>query len=320
MKTLLVIELILFGFASALFSEPAVLPNDIAPSPYMRVRYSDESLAELQICLRKLAAVEGDQPVIWLIGVSHIGDRAYYEQLQQVLDSCDLVFYEGVGDSPRLMQQAGVEAPPSLQGDLADALGLVFQLKAIDYKRPHFRNSDVSMAALQQLMAQAEAESSDGKQASKELNQLISLMQGDSAWSGLVDGLMQQLKRAPEIKNATKLMFIEMLGNIKGDLGADQMPPEMQKLMELLIDHRNMIVLEDIQRALRKAKPPKTIGVFYGAAHMHDLEERVSVLGYRVEENRWLGAIRLNLQEAGIRKEDVLMIRRFVKMQMDALK
>ncbi|MFT5497160.1 MAG: hypothetical protein ACI9TH_002566, partial [Kiritimatiellia bacterium] len=76
----------------------------------------------------------------------------------------------------------------------------------------------------------------------------------------------------------------------------------------------------DIQRALQQAMPPKTIGVFYGAAHMHDLEERISVLGYRVEENRWLGAITLNLEDAGIRKQDVLMIRRLVKMQMDALK
>ena len=71
---------------------------------------------------------------------------------------------------------------------------------------------------------------------------------------------------------------------------------------------------------MAKAGTTRSIAVFYGAAHMHDLEERIAKRGYRAGKDRWLTAISLDIEEAGIRKQDVLLIRRMVKMQLDALK
>ena len=317
MKLFLAILLLGAGGAFA----QAVAPDTVsAPAPYMQVRYTDDRLAELQIALRKMTPEKKDQPVIWLVGVAHIGEPAYYRKLQKFLNKCDLVLYEGVGDSPRKMREAEDPASASLQGDLADALDLVFQLRAIDYAPEHFRNSDTSMEGLKDLMEKAARESEAGEQASEELNRLLATMQGGGLMSGLVDGLMVWLKNSPQLKNMVKLMFIEMLGNIKGDMGAARMPPEMQKLMELLIDERNKVVMQDLGKEWRKPEPPGSIAVFYGAAHMHDLEERIAERGYRPGKDRWLTAISLDIKEAGIRKQDVLLIRRMVKMQLDALK
>ena len=52
--------------------------------------------------------------------------------------------------------------------------------------------------------------------------------------------------------------------------------------MRVLLEDRNTIVFRDLRKVLKDKNPPKKIVVFYGAAHMPDLEKRlVEKLGFQ---------------------------------------
>ncbi|MFK7962317.1 MAG: hypothetical protein AB8G96_17540 [Phycisphaerales bacterium] len=99
-----------FGHASlALASSTAIAPATAAmtPATAATAAASDEPFAlrvvsepgeriSLEIAIRDYRPVDGDGPTIALVGVAHIGDAAYYAQLQEYLDDSDLVLYESV--------------------------------------------------------------------------------------------------------------------------------------------------------------------------------------------------------------------------------
>src|SRR5262249_38798372 len=133
------------------------------PQPYVRIANSDSNHIQLQIAARQFLSADSGKPAIWLTGVSHIGESNYYAALQAHLDAQTLVLFEGVGaadrdaepsesenaipagDSQAIAQAAHTESRASLQSAMAASLGLVFQLEAINYQRPTFRNSDLSI-------------------------------------------------------------------------------------------------------------------------------------------------------------------------------
>ncbi|MBN2506301.1 MAG: hypothetical protein JXQ71_06370, partial [Verrucomicrobia bacterium] len=141
---------------------------DPEPAPYMRVACPDAGTVELQIAVRRFGPARGGGPVVWLAGASHIGDPGYYAALQRHLDAQALVLYEGVKElndtTPSPARPGAKEADgrgggggggsedDSLQAGLARALGLVFQLDALDYSRPACRNSDLSVTQIQALL------------------------------------------------------------------------------------------------------------------------------------------------------------------------
>jgi hypothetical protein len=154
----LVCLFVLLGNAGCRHTEKAAAePPALPPSTYLRIASPATNQFELQIALRKLVPATGRGPVIWLAAVSHIGESNYFQALQRHLDAQDLVLFEGIGQhgarnkpSARKLAQSDVG---SLQSTLAQALGLTFQLDAIDYSPDHFRNSDLSLAELQALLA-----------------------------------------------------------------------------------------------------------------------------------------------------------------------
>lgn len=69
-----------------------------APEPkYIAVHESaDGSTLSLQVSSRRFKPASDQGPIIQLVGVVHIGDLAYYQQLQTHLKDFDLVLFEGV--------------------------------------------------------------------------------------------------------------------------------------------------------------------------------------------------------------------------------
>ena len=146
-----------------------------APQPYTRVANPDSNTVQLQIALRKFVPAQGAGPAIWLAGVMHVGEPAYYHALQEFLDAQTVVLYEGInpGAHPHHVGDgtaagatgagdgrdrspptaAGTNSDYSMQSALARCLGLVFQLEAIDYDRTNFLNSDLSIRQIQRIMA-----------------------------------------------------------------------------------------------------------------------------------------------------------------------
>lgn len=75
----------------------AAEPAKIAKPDYARsVEDEAAGTVRLEIASRSLQKADGNGPVIMLVGAVHIGDAAYYEGLQKLLDEQTVVLYEGV--------------------------------------------------------------------------------------------------------------------------------------------------------------------------------------------------------------------------------
>lgn len=300
------------------------------PQPYMRITRPDSNIVTLEIALRKFTPPRGKGPAVWLSGVSHVGESNYFATLQRHLEGHSLVLFEGVGARDKRMRFDPNEEV-SIQHTMASALGLVFQLAAIDYDRPQFRNSDLTIPQLQRLLAgQAAGEPGSGTGAgtgngtggNREFQELLGVMDGSSVLGTLLHAGLKLIGSSPKLRAVTKIIMIETLGQLTGDMSAIRgMPPEIQRLMEVIIRERNKVVVADLQKALATRPVPSSISVFYGAGHMADLEKRLrNELGYRPSEEKWLRAMTVDLRETGLSTVELEAMRGMIQWQLDALK
>ena len=293
------------------------------PQPYMRVTRPDSNTVALQIAARRFVPSKGRGPVIWLSGASHIGESNYFASLQRHLDAQALVLFEGVGAKNKKMR-FDPDEEVSIQHTMAASLGLVFQLSAIDYDRPHFRNSDLTIAQLQQLLAGGTATNrtgGGGTKAGEEFQQLLQIMDGSSFLGTLLHAGLKLIGSSPKLQALTKVMLIEILGQLKGDMSQLKgVPPEIQRLLEVIIRERNKVVFNDLKAELRAFSPPRSISVFYGAGHMADLERLLrDELKYRPRDEVWLTALTVNTRTAGLSNFEMEMMRSLIQWQMEAL-
>src|SRR5262249_60481077 len=114
---------------------------------------------------------------------------------------------------------------------------------------------------------------------------------------------------------------VETLGQIKGDLSQLKgVPPEIQRLLAVIIQERNRVVLGDLKAELRSASPPRSIAVCYGAGHMVDLEKRLREdLNYRPRDEVWLTAISVNTRQTGLSSAELDAMRSLVRWQLEML-
>lgn len=308
-----------------------------AVEPFMRVTNGPTGAVELQVAVRKLVPTNGNGPVIWLAGASHIGETNYYQQLQQHLDAQKLVLFEGIHAGRKTKpatnaapaQGKSLAAQPaehtSLQADLAKSLGLVFQMQAVDYTRAHFRNSDLSVQQLRELMDKDEGpappESPQEKRKNEALEGLLKAMEGNSFLGTLLKAGFKLVGDNPKLQAMTKLALIEALGNIRGDLSRMRsLPEDMQRLLEVLIQSRNNEVLKDLRAELKCPEPAASISIFYGAGHMEDLERRIRrEFGYRADHDLWLPAFTVDYAKAGLNLIEATLLRSMVQKQMQEL-
>lgn len=310
---------------------------------FMRVAAPTTNNIQLEILIRELVPAKAGSPVVSLVGVSHVGASNYYASIQQHLDRQALVLFEGVrhadavDDEPAADPGEANSAPlevdeSSIQFTLAKSLGLEFQLSAIDYRRAHFRNSDMSIAQIGRVLSggresrppTAEAPVESGRSqagASAEFAMLMQVMDGTSVIGRIANGLVRFLGSSPKLQGTTRLAMIELLGNLQGDLTEmAALPPDLKRLLTVLLHARNAVVVNDLKKELRQTKPAPTIAVFYGAAHMSDLEKRIcEELGYQRGHDQWLPAISVDLPAAGLTAVDHLMVRNLIDWQMKLL-
>ncbi|HXJ74290.1 MAG TPA: hypothetical protein VNM37_15685 [Candidatus Dormibacteraeota bacterium] len=291
-----------------------------APEPYMRIVRADPGKVSLQIALRRFRPVRGHGPEIWLVGASHVGDSNYYATLQRYLDQPDVVLFEGVGANTK-GPRVSPEEESSLQHTMAGALGLLFQLEAVDYDRAHFRNSDLTIPQLERLLAGARHDGDGGEsEAGQEFQQLLGMMNGSSTLGILMQFGLKLIGSSPKLQAMTKLLLIEALGAFRGDMAKMKgVPPSIQKLLMVIIQERNKVVLADLATELA-ARKKGSIAVFYGAGHMADLEQRLRTdLKYHPSSETWLTAVGVDLNQAGVSDAEVDSLRSIVRWQMEAL-
>ena len=131
---------------------------------------------------------------------------------------------------------------------------------------------------------------------------------------------MLRLMLIETLANADEMM--DLAGGMEGDAGAG-----LSRMMEVLIDQRNAVVLEDIEAAIdgaRRGDGPETIAIFYGAGHLGEMERSLVEMGYRPTETQWVDAIGVDPADTGMTREQIggmrRMMSRMIESQTDALR
>jgi hypothetical protein len=310
---------------SASFAGPVPLPpvSAVAKAPvtafgYTRdIRGTEGKIEGLQAAIRRFDPVSGNGPAVYLVTAVHIGEKSYYEQLQQFLNKQDVVLFEGVKPPRKKINAAPVpavpvaptmspaapsagtaaagtvKAPPpavGLQKTLADVLNLQFQLEAINYRRPNFHNSDLSWDQMEELAAK------EGAGTTKSLGDLGSVLSGSGTGNTaqMFNKLLDQARTNPAFAQMFRRMIVELVSSPDKMAAISQQQGQDQKnLKTIIVAERNKVVLADL-KALKDnpANSVHTVAVFYGAEHMRDMEQHlVTDLGYRPADTQWLTAI-----------------------------
>lgn len=211
-----------------------------------------------------------------LVGAVHIADLAYYREVQRLLEQVDVVLYEMVKPkdaNPDAGKGAKAEGIRGFQMKMAEWFGLSFQLDAISYGRPHFVHADLTL------------EEFTGQPGNAELQEQMEKMKP------ALEMAERMLKGAsggdPKKPNTLQRVVKMVMGKLLGSMGAKVATVLGDESTDLIIRKRDEVV---VKRLTEVPADAKTVAIFYGAAHLPDLEQRIGALGYKRAGSRWLTA------------------------------
>lgn len=284
--------------------KPAVVAAAVpAQEAHDYVRYVGDNLrGKLETVVVTLKNAAGAR--VELIGAVHIADATYYQALTRLFTGYEVLLFElvdgqrlkkGLEDAPKSKKtskpaiheegeddSSGSNSPAfaflrTMMQSVGDYLRLQYQTDGIDYHTKNFVHADVSMDQFLQLQEEKgesfsklfqkamEAQFKRGPQKDEEPTggQLLLALLGDS--SGIKIAMARMLGKA------------ESIGNDMG-FGSDS----------VIVGERNRVALEVFDRELKSGR--KNLGIFYGAAHLPDLEKRLEGRGFHRTEERWITA------------------------------
>ncbi len=219
---------------------------------------------------------------VTLFAAVHIGDGKYYWKLQEQFAECDALLYEMVKPKSATPEPGGGSSWVSfLQRAMKFALKLEFQLDAIDYRKRNFVHADMDPQTFARMQR---------KQGESILSLMVNL------WlEGLKRGMnrkgpqlgpeeFMEILRSKDRSRRLKLFFAEEMQDLEGLLSGI----ESGGRKSVILSGRNKVAMGVLKEQL--AEGERKLGIFYGAAHMPDMEERLMELGFKKVQERWITA------------------------------
>lgn len=248
-----------------------------------------------------------------LVGVVHMAEWEYYEELDARLQKYDAVLFEGIVDTsedepPKPAEKLSptnskatkptptkADVPPKAdtpaktshlqlltrtQQKICDLLGLTFQLEQIDYLAPNMVHADLTDAEIGKWMKK----------------------RGETGGDIFLKMMKASLKTAVplDIRTSTALNVWLVTGHIDPEdqlrvrrfmaYNLIRMEKEMAEVGgTALVTARDEKVMQVLRQQLKKGK--KRVAIFYGCAHMKDFDRRLrSQLKCKQTGQEWLTA------------------------------
>jgi hypothetical protein len=230
---------------------------------------------------------EDDQRVtIDLVSAIHVGDRSYYEKLNQLFSTYDSLLYELVapeGSTPA-DRPADAESHPValMQNGLKDLLALDHQLAVIDYSKPNFVHADMSPDEFAKAM-QDRGESFMTLFFRMAVEGMKVQGKNGSASEG-EDLRMLMALMSPNRPLALKRILADQFSQLE-TISAGLDGPSGSAI----VTDRNKRALAVLRKTIDAGQ--RKIGIFYGAAHMADMQKRlIKDFGFRRTSTDWLVA------------------------------
>ena len=206
---------------------------------------------------------------IELVGAIHVGDADYYEKLNKIFESYDVLLYELVAEEGTRIPKGGRKessgAIGALQDGMSSLLELEHQLEQVDYTKDNFVHADMTpeefaksmsdrgesfLQIFLRAMGQGAATQAAGKEPVSDADILFALFAKD---------------RSLRLKRLLARQFEDMEASMALFDGPDG---------STLITERNKKCFEVLAEELENGH--KRIGVFYGAGHLADMEKRLN--------------------------------------------
>lgn len=235
---------------------------------YVRVlKNSKGTPVALETSVSSLESEDGEL-LVDLIGAIHVGDRSYYEALNDRFKDYDVVLYELVAPEGARVPKAGQKSQHPvgrMQQGIKTLLDLSYQLDYIDYRAANLVHADMSpdefaksmqdrgesfLQMFFRMMGQAAAQAGN-ENAPSDTDFLLALLSSD---------------RALKLKRVMAKQFQDMESQMRVIDGPNG---------STLLGERNKKALQVLQQEIEKGH--KKIGIFYGAGHMPDMEKRLQV-------------------------------------------
>ena len=252
---------------------------------FTRIAVDDEERPRaLQMSIVTYEPADGQDILsVDLVGAIHIGDPSYYAELNERFRDYDVLLYELVAPqdaaaSGGLDRRKGVLS--TTQIGMTKLLDLSFQLDEINYDQANFVHADLSPEELRQSMADR------GESLYVYFWRIFFASLDEYAKDplGLQDMQMLSTMVASGQNNSFKTMIAYEMTNIdrvQDILGEDS--------DSAVIGARNQRAIDVLKREIDAGA--KRIGIFYGVAHMPDLEERLlDQLGLEYSASDWVDA------------------------------
>ena len=220
-----------------------------------------------------------------LMGAVHIGDKAYYDQLNARFLRHDAVLYEMVKDAEvDPSKWSGSGHPISqLQLGMKSLLGLEFQLEGIDYSLKNLVHADLDPATFARL--QGEKGENFFTLALQSFFQEKRLMASGQLQGLDGVGLLFALA-GNDSEHTLKWMFAQQLNELESMMaGMDQ---GVDGKGSVILRGRNDKAFQVLDEEIKKGK--KRIAIFYGAGHMPDMDKRLLHSGFRRIREEWVVA------------------------------
>lgn len=224
-----------------------------------------------------------------LIGAVHIADKSYYSELTELFKGYDSLLFELVDGQNIKNEVEGKKEATDKDADpafkflrgmmtsLSSYFKFQYQTDGINYHTKNFVHADVSLDEFEQMQDEkgesfftlfqkairAQIEVGADKSAEPKGSQMLLALLGDS--SGLKVAMARSLASADTLLDA-----------IEGEDGT------------VILAGRNKVALKVLEKETAAGK--KNLGIFYGAAHLPDMETRLVKMGYERTGEKWITA------------------------------
>jgi hypothetical protein len=265
--------------------------NKVAKTDYIRVS-EDEKSVRLQTSVTRYVR---DGVNVDLIGAVHIADKQYFTDLNTLFIKSEVLLFEMVGGDK---MEKGEKLDDGKQQDvqfsllgmmhdtMQDKLDLAGQKDHIDYSKENFVHADLSMEEFNKLQKEKKESL---------LSFALKNAQNQAKDKGVIKPKKQpsmiRLFKALLTGNADllKLNIVHTLGQ-----GDDQIAAFAGE--SVIIGDRNKKCLQVMNDQIANGK--KEIGIFYGAAHFPDMEERMLKMGFEKTNQYWMTAWDISMNKA----------------------
>lgn len=237
---------------------------------YLRLAKTDDGKSKaLQTAIVQYEGNPGtrwDGAIVDLVGVVHIGQREYYDDLNDRLSKYESVLYELVAPDGTRIKPEDLEKRrsllASLQTGMKDMLNLEYQLELVDYMATNFRHADMSPEEF------AEDLERRGDSVWKMVARMMGAGLASQSSTGGDAGILLAMFSSDRSKKMKQAMARQLVDIESVTAGMDDANGE-----NTLIKGRNAKAFQVLSEELAAGKT--NLAVFYGAGHLPDMAERL---------------------------------------------